>query len=336
MSREKRIDYPSALHHVMIHGVAGQRMVRGDGDCEILLATLGGAMAESGATCVAWAILHTHMHLLMRTGSEPLSRIMQRWLTRYAETFNLRHSRMGHVFQGRYKAILVEEERYLLEVVRYIHLNPLRAGMVRTVKALATFPWTGHPEILGIRSRKWQDTRPILSRFGQSDRDARRRYCAYLEEGLEKVPAIDGVLNRLRGAPWRGGRRTQIGGARDWRQSDARILGQPGFVRQAMGKVREADRRHRQSGRRISPADVLRRAAEIAGVSPGALRHLDRRRPVALARALASKWLVEDLGVHGIVVAALLHISPSGVTRAVARGRKIVKARRLALDPRSQ
>jgi REP element-mobilizing transposase RayT len=123
------------------------------------LATLAEAHA---LTVYAWALLPNHFHLLVRTGPRPLARSMRSLLTGYAGAFNRRRKRTGHLFQNRYKSIVVEEEPYRLELVRYLHLNPLRAGVVPDLPALARYPWSGHSALLGRIARPWQATEEIL------------------------------------------------------------------------------------------------------------------------------------------------------------------------------
>lgn len=106
-------------------------------------------------------------HLLVRTGNRPLFTSLRKILTGYVVRFNRRHKRQGHLFQNRYKSIVCEEDPYLLELTRYIHLNPLRAGMVRTLKELARYPWSGHSAIMGVVKRQWQNTGEILGYFGR-------------------------------------------------------------------------------------------------------------------------------------------------------------------------
>jgi REP element-mobilizing transposase RayT len=114
----------------MVRGSERRAIFRDDRDRTDFVTRVA-ALAEAGTlTVYAWALLPNHAHLLVRTGSRPLARSMRRLLTGYAGAFNRRHKRVGHLFQNRYKSIVVEEERYLLELVRYLHLNPLRAGVV--------------------------------------------------------------------------------------------------------------------------------------------------------------------------------------------------------------
>ena len=132
MPRTARIDAPGALHHIIARGIGRRRIFDDDADRDGFLERLGSVLIESGAICYAWALIPNHFHLLLRTGQAPVSSVMRRLLTGYAMGYNRRHRRVGHLFQNRYKSILCQEEPYFLELVRYIHLNPLRA-ILRTI-----------------------------------------------------------------------------------------------------------------------------------------------------------------------------------------------------------
>src|SRR5574341_2363769 len=144
MPRGPRLDAPDTLHHVMVRGIEGRSIFRDDRDRADFVRRLARLAQDRDLTVYAWALLPNHAHLLLRTGRIPLARVMRSLLTGYAGTFNRRHKRKGHLFQNRYKSIVVEEDAYLLELTRYIHLNPLRAGIVPSVKVLDRYPWTGH------------------------------------------------------------------------------------------------------------------------------------------------------------------------------------------------
>ena len=127
----------------MVRGIERTTLFREDADREDFVARLA-ALAEQGALIVyAWALLPNHAHLLVRTGHRPLARSMRSLLTGYAGAFNRRHQRAGHLFQNRYKSIVVETEAYLLELVRYLHLNPIRAKALPDLRSLDRYPWTG-------------------------------------------------------------------------------------------------------------------------------------------------------------------------------------------------
>jgi hypothetical protein len=125
---------------------------------------LGGILPDSKTPCFAWAFMTNHLHLLLRTGTVPIATVMRRLLTGYAVSFNRRHRRHGHLFQNRYKSILCQEGPYLLELVRYIHLNPLRAGIVEELKVSDSYLFCGHCELMGKTEHGFQDVDYIEGR----------------------------------------------------------------------------------------------------------------------------------------------------------------------------
>jgi REP element-mobilizing transposase RayT len=144
MPRGPRLDAPGVVHHVMARGIERRQLFRGDADREDFVARLDALCVDGDAALYAWCLLPNHFHLLVRTGAAPLSNLMRRLLTGYAGAFNRRHRRAGHLLQNRFKSIVVDEESYLLELVRYIHLNPVRAGVVADTTALVGYALAGH------------------------------------------------------------------------------------------------------------------------------------------------------------------------------------------------
>jgi len=133
----------------MARGIERRKLFLDDKDRESFLDRLAVILEEIQTQCYAWALIPNHFHLLLRTGPTPLSKVMRRLMTGYAVTFNKRHKRSGHLFQNRYKSIICEEDPYLLELIRYVHLNPLRAELVQDLNELDNYPWAGHIAILG-------------------------------------------------------------------------------------------------------------------------------------------------------------------------------------------
>ena len=133
----------------MARGIAGSKIFIDTQDRRNFLKRLGSILTETQTPCYAWALMPNHFHLLLRTGMAPIATVMRRLLTGYAVFHNRRHKRHGHLFQNRYKSILCQENVYLLELVRYIHLNPLRVNMVKDIKQLENYPFCGHSTILG-------------------------------------------------------------------------------------------------------------------------------------------------------------------------------------------
>ena len=156
MPRNARIDAPGALHHIVIRGIERKAIFEDDDDREDFIDRLSGLLQETATPCYAWALMTNHVHLLLRTGNVPIASIMRRLLTGYAVRFNLRHRRHGHLFQNRYKSILCEEDTYFEQLVAYIHLNPVRAGIVNDVAALKAYAYAGYSALMGKKLRTWQ------------------------------------------------------------------------------------------------------------------------------------------------------------------------------------
>ena len=186
MPRQSRIDAPGALHHIILRGIERKAIFEDDGDYQNFLKRLGKILIETSTSCYAWALMTNHVHLLLRTGMVPISTVMRRLLTGYAQQFNRRYRRHGHLFQNRYKSFLCEEDPYLLELVRYIHLNPLRAGIVKDLKDLSKYWKSGHSVLMGKRKNEWQDIDYILALFDNKNTSARRSYSDFVKKGIKQ------------------------------------------------------------------------------------------------------------------------------------------------------
>lgn len=186
MPRSARLDAPGVLHHIIIRGIERRVIFKDDEDREDFLSRLGKLLPATKTSCFAWALIPNHAHFLFRTGSVPVATLMRRLLTGYAGYFNRRHKRSGQLFQNRYKSILCQEEPYFSELVRYIHLNPLRAGLVKSLTELNQYDYCGHGVLMGNRRREWQDADYVLRYFGKQLSAARKQYCAFVEDGIEQ------------------------------------------------------------------------------------------------------------------------------------------------------
>lgn len=327
MPRQARLDYPGALNHVIGRGVARGRIFDDARDYERFEKDLSELVIAASARCLAWALLPNHFHLLVRTGRRPLKWLMQHLLTRHALHYNRRHRRVGHLFQNRYRSILCQDDPYLAELARYIHLNPLRAGRVSSMRELARHRWCGHGAVLGLREAGWQAVEDVLAVFGSVRSRARKAYLAYVAEGVgtgrreeysggrmpEGTAGAEGIVAMARRE--RGGR------------NDERILGSGRFVARVLREVERRDRRKMGLRRKLTPAGAVERAAKVVGTEARCVYARDRRRMPSAARALACKWLVEDMGVSVASVARMLKVTMGAVCQAVARGRAVEDAR---------
>ena len=318
MPRQARLDAPGVLHHVMVRGLERRPIFRDDADRRDFCARLGRLVDTTALSVYAWALLPNHAHLLLRTGQRPLARCMRSLLTGYAGAFNRRHKRVGHLFQNRYKSIVVEEDPYLLELVRYLHLNPLRAQVVSTLGALDRYPWAGHSALLGKCPCPWQATGAVLRQFGSKPARARTAYRAFVAAGIARGRRPDlqggGLIRSLGG--WRA-----VAGLRRGREAyrgDERVLGRADFVEAVRGTLQVADP---VPGRRRPLADLVAGVCAATDCHPTALQQGSRRAPAARAREGLAYLALEVCGYTGPAVADLLGVRPSAVYRAAQRGR---------------
>jgi REP element-mobilizing transposase RayT len=165
MPRLPRLDAPGAVHHVMLRGIERREIFVDDADRRDLLARMVKLVAELGFVCFAWAFMHNHLHFVLKTGPVPLSTLISRAATGYATRFNRRHDRVGHLFQNRFRSDLVKDSGHLRMLVRYVHSNPLRAGVVPSLDELCVYPWTGHAELAGTSPVSLVDREEVLSWF---------------------------------------------------------------------------------------------------------------------------------------------------------------------------
>jgi hypothetical protein len=240
---------------------------------------------------------------------------MRRLLTGYVVNFNLRHKRYGHLFQNRYKSIICEDDPYLLELTRYIHLNPLRAGIVGSLEELRNYRWTGHAAIMGRVKRDWQDIRAIKTYFGKGRR-AVEKYEQYVREGasLGKRPELvgGGLIRSLGG--WSqvlSLRRREIKVA-----SDERILGRDEFIQKLMSEAEEREKDTLRMGREVP--DLLTLAKRIIrgeGIEESELRSGARKKEVVRGRRLFCQLAIGRMGYPGAEVARFLGVTTSSVNR---------------------
>jgi len=245
---------------------------------------------------------------------------MKRLLTGYVINFNRRHRRRGYLFRNRYKSIVCEDDPYLLELTRYIHLNPVRAGLVEDMKELRKYPWTGHSALMGIIQRKWQDTDTVLAYFGSRLKQARDRYQEFVEAGIaqgRRKDLVGGGLVRSAGG-WSQVLSFRRKGIRV--ASDERILGSGEFVQRLLSEVddREKETLRLSSLIRDLPS-LASRIAEGEGVTEEELRSGGRTRRISKARRVFCQVALKKMGHSGADVARFLGVTTSAVFRAAGR-----------------
>jgi len=317
MPRGPRLDAPGTLHHVMVRGIERRQIFENDRDREDFLGRLGKVVQEGEVSCFAWALIPNH--ILLRTGPTPLAKMMRRLLTGYAVSFNLRHQRSGHLFQNRYRSVVCEEEAYLLELVRYIHLNAIRAGLVKEMEGLDRYRWSGHSVLMGRESREWQAREEMLSYFGAREGIAQRRYRQFVFEatGLGKR----GELSTGRGSK-DGGKAGEEGIGR----GESRILGGGSFVEEVLaGAERIARERIQLRRRRVDVEGLLGFIGKEMGVTREEILGGGRRREISKARSVLCYVCLRRLGLAGRQLSDALQVSPGGVHSASVRGEAFVR-----------
>ncbi len=325
MPRQARIDAPGALHHIICRGINRQRIFSEDGDYTLFTERLGTLIKESHTRCFAWALMTNHFHLLLRTGNVSISDLMKRLLTYYAVHYNRRHRRVGHLFQNRFKSILCQQGPYLLELVRYIHLNPLRAQIVADYPSLARYPHCGHGAILGLQENDWHDTQYVLGLFGSNAADAKGRYREFVRKGIgmgKRPDLTGGGLLRSQGG-WDGLKVNRRAG--DYQKGDERILGDGDFVSEVLAQAQERmENRCRLAAEGYDFEKLLRRVSQITQITPQQILDTQRDRARTNARSILCYWATDQLGITQSRLSDILKLTQSAISHAVRRGRGLV------------
>jgi putative transposase len=325
MPRQARLDAPGVMHHIMARGIERRPVFRDDRDRDDFLKRLSELAQKEAWIVYAWSLMPNHFHLLVRTGRQPLSRNMRTLMSGYAGYYNRRHKRHGHVFQNRYKSIVCEEDTYFLELVRYLHLNPIRAKIVKDIGNLNYYPYSGHSAITGKVKRPWQDTAEVLGRFSESTRTARRLYQEFAAAGVEqgqRPELMGGGLLRSYGG-WQGVAELRRG--REKYCADERVLGTTSFIENL---IREAEKEAEGRDAKVNLDTLISRIAKSMGISRDAITGGGRNRRVTKARAVLGYVWVRHLGKSGAELAKALGKTPQAVYGASAQveAADIVKA----------
>jgi REP element-mobilizing transposase RayT len=326
MPRTGRLDAPGMLHHIIIRGIEKKKIFRDEQDQEQMGERLGKLLPQTNTACYAWAYMYNHAHFLFRTGSVPISKLMMRLLTGYAVYFNRKHKRHGVLFQNRYKSIICQEDVYFKELVRYIHLNPLRAGLVTSLSQLKSYRYCGHGTVMGVRETHWHDTKYVLSFFGSRPNRAREKYQEYIEAGRHqgrRHELVGGGLIRSHGG-WTEVKKRFTGKKREWIKSDERILGESDFVDQILEMAEESLSREAELKRAGYDLKKLeRKVAKIFNIDRKEIYAKGRQKDRVACRSLYCYWAARELKVSITELAKIFSLTIPAVSYAVQRGEEI-------------
>ncbi|MFO7665605.1 MAG: transposase [Desulfobacterales bacterium] len=333
MPRKFRIDAADAVHHVIARGINRAPIFSDDEDYKSFLNRLGAVLNNTKTACYAWALMPNHFHLLLRTGNTPVSIVMRRLLTGYAVNYNRRHKRFGHLFQNRYKSVLCQEDLYIKELIRYIHLNPLRAGIVSDYRSLGRYNYCGHGVLIGIIKNDWQDMEYVLNLFGEDTKSGRRGYTEFVRKAVDqgrRPELVGGGLLRSQGG-WTGVKALRRSG--DYQKGDERILGDGNFVQSVLSQANEfMVRKYQLKAEGYDLKDLIERIARVTGITSDEIIRSGKRRKSSGARDLLCYWATEYLNMKQLELAGLLNITQSAVSMSVGRGRILAEEQNLSLE----
>lgn len=324
MPRKARIDAPGALHHIIIRGIERKAIFKDNSDRDNFVERLGQIISQTDTGCYAWVLMTNHVHMLLKTGLAPIATVMRRLLTGYAVSFNRRHRRHGHLFQNRYKSFLCEEDLYLKELVRYIHLNPLRAKVVKDIKDLGIYRWCGHSAMMGKAEADFQDTEYVLKSFGQSVRQARRAYESFVAQGIKhgrRPDLVGGGLLRSVGG-WAELKEYRDLGIRI--KGDERLLGSSDFVEKVLKQADEQlEEKYWLQVNVISLQGLVEKVARYYKIDPKNLKSASKERRITEARRVLCYIAVRKLGYKCSDVSKAMGVSAVTVSKAVCLGSEL-------------
>jgi len=295
MARKPRIEFEGALYHVISRGNQRQQIFKITEDYERYLKILGDYKARYDFVLYAYVLMGNHVHLLIETKAVPLSKILQGVNQSYTMYFNRRYATVGHLFQGRYKAMLCDKDSYLLSLVKYIHMNPVRAGRAKSPEA---YLWSSHGSYIGQgRGRGIVDSELVLRIFSEDRRKARRAYREYMGQ--------KGIL-----------RREEV-----YATVDQRILGDEGFVEEVKARTGRSDVPGRRRHLYRLP-EIAKAVEEMYGVTLGQLRGKGRGEELGRGRRVMS-LVAKEYGYKGQELAGYLWRDPSVITRYLKEGNRL-------------
>jgi len=289
MARKPRIHFAGALYHVISRGNRGEVIFRDEGDYERYRRFLREYKKRYRVVFFAYALMPNHVHLLVEVRDVPLSRVMQALQFRYTRTFNVRYRKSGHLFQGRYKAILCERDAYLLELSSYLHLNPVRAGLIDDP---VDYRWTSYGAYVRGEDDELVNTGFVLAQFSRNRRSAMRGYERFVRDRIDQ------------------GHRKEF-----YEVKDQRFLGEDDFVEEVRRGLDEAS----PCVYDISIAEIVCEVSSVLGISLDLICSDSRNRRGALGRAVVG-YVGRKLAGHRVkAVAEHFHRDPVGISQGMQK-----------------
>lgn len=288
MARKPRIEFEGAFYHVIVRGNQRQAILRDEEDCSKYLEILFRYKNQYKYYLYAYALMNNHVHLLIETKDTPLSKIQQGINQSYTMYFNRKHKTVGHLFQGRYKAILCDRDAYLLSLIKYIHLNPVRAKAAKTPEE---YKWSSHRHYCGMKKDALVDVDNVLRMFSEEKAEARKLYKSYIGDGLtiEKEDI--------------------------YRTVDQRILGEEEFVDKVIEVYDVALAKEKRAGE-FTLSEIAKGVEEITGISLKQIREQSKAVNISAGRKLFS-LVAKEYGYKGEEIAKHIKRDPAVISIAM-------------------
>ncbi len=306
MARKTRIEFPGIFYHVLARGNNKQVIFKDDQDYNVYIIRLKRYHQRYKFILYAYTLMPNHIHLLLETGITPLSKIMQGLQQSYTYYYHKKYKSVGHLFQGRYKAILCQRDTYLLELVRYIHLNPVRVALVHNPD---DYRWSSHRAYLGSLNQPFVSKDLIFKMFSEDESVAKKKYWQFIRDGIDK-----GHKNAL------------------YNVIDQRYLGNPEFVERVKQKIRSQEKTENQKReqtihdrqcllliKKISLPEILKIVTETTGVYPESILSNSREQLISRARRLFALVAARQAGISNKSLAEFLGRDASSVSNMIRR-----------------
>ena len=297
MARKPRIEFEGAFYHVITRGNQRQKIFKDTHDYTKYLEILVRYKKTHPYRLYAYVLMSNHIHLLVETGAVPLSKILQGINQSYTAYFNKTYKTVGHLFQGRYKAILCDRDQYLLSLVKYLHLNPVRAKIAKTPEA---YPWSSHPCYAHkTKGNELVDEDQVLRLFSEDKTKARKLYRASMADGL----AVD---------------KADI-----YATVDQRVLGDEGFLDRIM-QSSEVEINSRKRARQYGLPEIAIGIEKGYGITIGQLREKSKDRGILRGRKVFS-LVASEYGYKGREIARYLRKDPAVITRYLKEKNSLIE-----------
>jgi putative transposase len=308
MPRKARITVPGAIHHVMARGIEGRPIFRSDDDRSVLKGLIEKHISKSGYLLYGWCFMPNHYHLVIRINEYPLGTFMRSINSPYAQYFRHQQNLRGYLFQDRYKSIVTHDQSYIQEMIRYVHLNPVRGGLCGTLRSLKKYEWCGHSVLMGVRAWGIQNTRDVLKRFGRQVESARTAYESFLAEGIEDSSEL---IQSIRSANDE---------TENMHHTGCWVIGNREFVQNAL-KNAELQRIHLSQAalQQVDIASIAEKICNDSGIAMEQLKRKGRSNTLSLTRRNIALKACREHQIPVVAVAHFFNVSPSAVSKMINR-----------------